>query len=40
MNAPVSPQPEITIRAKPPSPKRLSRKMLLMGAGLAGLARN
>jgi len=37
MNAPVNPQPEITIRAKPPSPKRLSRKMLLMGASLSGL---
>lgn len=37
MNAPINPQPEITIRAKPPSPKRLSRKMLLMGASIAGL---
>lgn len=37
MNAPVNPQPDIAIRARPPSPKRLSRKMLLLGAGAAGL---
>lgn len=37
MNAPVSPQPDVLIRAKPPSPKRLSRKMLLTGACTAGL---
>jgi type IV secretory pathway VirB10-like protein len=37
MNAPVSPQPDVLVRAKPPSPKRLSRKMLLSGAGLAAI---
>lgn len=37
MSAPASSQPEILFRAKPPSPKRLSRKMLLTGASLAGL---
>jgi len=37
MNAPLNPQPEIAIRAKPPSPKRLSRKMLLTGASVIGL---
>lgn len=38
MNAPITPQPDVAIRAKPPSPKRLSRKMLLLGSGAAGLA--
>lgn len=37
MNAPVVNQPDVVIRAKPPSPKRLSRKVLLLGAGVAGL---
>lgn len=35
MNSPA--QPSVAIRAKPPSPKRLSRKMLLLGASVAGL---
>lgn len=37
MNAPLNPQPEVAIRARPPSPKRLSRKMLLTGASVIGL---
>ncbi|MEQ1812407.1 MAG: TrbI/VirB10 family protein [Terricaulis sp.] len=30
-------QPDVAIRARPPSPKRLSRKVLLAGTGAAGL---
>lgn len=30
-------QPDISIRARPPSPKRLSRKVLLAGTGAAGV---
>jgi type IV secretion system protein VirB10 len=31
------PAPDVSIRARPPSPKRLSRKVLLGGAGLAAI---
>lgn len=31
------PQPDLAIRARPPSPKRLSRKVLLAGMGAAGV---
>lgn len=30
------PSPDVSIRTKPPSPKRLSRKVLLLGAAIAG----
>ncbi len=37
MSAPTaSPPPDVSIRTKPPSPKRLSRKVLLLGAAIAG----
>lgn len=36
LDATAAPHPEIAIRAKPPSPKRLSRKVLLAGTIVAG----